>query len=283
MHRPKYDDWSFPKGKLDPGEHVTAAAVREVAEETGLDVRLGPPLTPQRYPVRNGEPRQDRALLGRPRRGRRRRLDVPAERRDRRGRLGPPRTRRRELLTYARDRDDPRRGRAVRKTSHPLVVLRHGKAQVPQGAGRATTGTARSPTPALLQAEEAGPAARGVRRDAGAQLEQHAAAGHRRAVRRRGRPRPRGDPRPVRGGRHRGRRGRRRATACWSGTSRPCCAPTGRCCPDVYDALGVARPGRWSPARCSSCTTATAGSWPSSSTRSDATRTRRRGARRSFM
>lgn len=51
VHRPKYDDWSFPKGKLDPGEHAVAAAVREVAEETGLHVRLGPPLPSQRYPV----------------------------------------------------------------------------------------------------------------------------------------------------------------------------------------------------------------------------------------
>ena len=51
VHRPKYDDWSFPKGKLDRGEHATVAAVREVAEETGLHVRLGPPLTSQRYPV----------------------------------------------------------------------------------------------------------------------------------------------------------------------------------------------------------------------------------------
>ncbi|HWJ65504.1 MAG TPA: NUDIX hydrolase [Nocardioides sp.] len=51
VHRPKYDDWSFPKGKLDRGEHPAAAAVREVAEETGLHVRLGPPLASQRYPV----------------------------------------------------------------------------------------------------------------------------------------------------------------------------------------------------------------------------------------
>jgi 8-oxo-(d)GTP phosphatase len=41
VHRPKYDDWSFPKGKLEPGEHVVLAAVREVAEETGLAVTLG--------------------------------------------------------------------------------------------------------------------------------------------------------------------------------------------------------------------------------------------------
>jgi 8-oxo-dGTP diphosphatase len=54
VHRPKYDDWSFPKGKLDPGEHATAAAVREVEEETGLRVRLGVPLGDQRYLVRGG-------------------------------------------------------------------------------------------------------------------------------------------------------------------------------------------------------------------------------------
>lgn len=51
VHRPRYDDWSFPKGKLDPGEHVTACAVREVEEETGLRIRLGTPLADQRYRV----------------------------------------------------------------------------------------------------------------------------------------------------------------------------------------------------------------------------------------
>ena len=54
VHRPKYDDWSFPKGKLDPGERAAVAAVREVREESGLAVRLGMPLGSQRYPVRDG-------------------------------------------------------------------------------------------------------------------------------------------------------------------------------------------------------------------------------------
>src|SRR5271165_372235 len=49
VHRPKYDDWSLPKGKLDPGEHVLLAAVREVAEETALRVTLGRRLPPVRY------------------------------------------------------------------------------------------------------------------------------------------------------------------------------------------------------------------------------------------
>jgi 8-oxo-dGTP pyrophosphatase MutT (NUDIX family) len=41
VHRPAYDDWSFPKGKLDAGETEEEAAVREVEEETGLRCRLG--------------------------------------------------------------------------------------------------------------------------------------------------------------------------------------------------------------------------------------------------
>ena len=40
VHRPKYDDWSFPKGKCDAGEPDEACALREVAEETGLRCEL---------------------------------------------------------------------------------------------------------------------------------------------------------------------------------------------------------------------------------------------------
>jgi 8-oxo-dGTP diphosphatase len=40
VHRPRYDDWSFPKGKLDPGETIEAAAIREVEEETGIKAKI---------------------------------------------------------------------------------------------------------------------------------------------------------------------------------------------------------------------------------------------------
>ena len=54
VHRPKYDDWSLPKGKLDPGESMPAAAVREVGEETGFAARLGSLLGEVRYNVTEG-------------------------------------------------------------------------------------------------------------------------------------------------------------------------------------------------------------------------------------
>jgi 8-oxo-(d)GTP phosphatase len=52
VHRPRYDDWSLPKGKLNSDEHVLVAARREIEEETGRLVTLGPPLGLQRYDVR---------------------------------------------------------------------------------------------------------------------------------------------------------------------------------------------------------------------------------------
>jgi 8-oxo-dGTP diphosphatase len=49
VHRPRYDDWSLPKGKLEPGEAWLAAALREVEEETGVRARAGEELEPVRY------------------------------------------------------------------------------------------------------------------------------------------------------------------------------------------------------------------------------------------
>ena len=57
VHRPTYDDWSFSKGKLDPGETEAQAALREVQEERGCNadwvVRSGPAPTE----TRSGDPR----------------------------------------------------------------------------------------------------------------------------------------------------------------------------------------------------------------------------------
>ncbi len=60
VHRPKYDDWSLPKGKLDPGEGWEEAALREVAEETGLECELGAELTAIEYHDRKGRPKRVR-------------------------------------------------------------------------------------------------------------------------------------------------------------------------------------------------------------------------------
>lgn len=54
IHRPAYDDWSFPKGKLERGESAEAAALREVAEETGLECSLVEPLGCTRHFDRRG-------------------------------------------------------------------------------------------------------------------------------------------------------------------------------------------------------------------------------------
>jgi 8-oxo-dGTP diphosphatase len=56
IHRPKYDDWSHPKGKLDEGETPPEAALREVLEETGMTCVLGAPLSTARY-VARGRPK----------------------------------------------------------------------------------------------------------------------------------------------------------------------------------------------------------------------------------
>ena len=55
VHRPRYDDWSWAKGKLDPAEEWPVAAVREVFEETGLRVRLGRPLPSAEFPVQGSD------------------------------------------------------------------------------------------------------------------------------------------------------------------------------------------------------------------------------------
>ena len=57
VHRPKYDDWTFPKGKLDPGESFEDAAVREVEEEAGVRCVLGVELPSTTYVDTRGRPK----------------------------------------------------------------------------------------------------------------------------------------------------------------------------------------------------------------------------------
>ena len=131
VHRPKYDDWSFPKGKIDPGEHAVTAAVREVAEETGLDVRLGPALTSQRYRMSNGRWKSvdywTARVIGSD--------DVSRyqvnEEIDAVEWVPWPAAMLR--LTYPYDRDTLAEAKPLRRKTRALVVLRHGKARARGG------------------------------------------------------------------------------------------------------------------------------------------------------
>ena len=63
VHRPRYDDWTFPKGKLDPGESDEDAALREVEEETGFRCSLEIELPSTRYFDARGRPKLVRYWL----------------------------------------------------------------------------------------------------------------------------------------------------------------------------------------------------------------------------
>ena len=63
VHRPRYDDWTLPKGKLDRGETFDQAALREVREETGLRCTLGRELATTEYRDNKGRPKVVRYWL----------------------------------------------------------------------------------------------------------------------------------------------------------------------------------------------------------------------------
>ncbi|MGL5823941.1 MAG: NUDIX hydrolase [Nocardioides sp.] len=126
VHRPRYDDWSFPKGKLDRGEHALAAAVREVKEETGLTVRLGPALPPQRYSV-GKRSKTVHYWIGHPTAG----DDIsgywPNHEVDDLRWVSVAKAP--ELLTYPHDRKTLRKSLAKSEPSHALVIVRHALAR----------------------------------------------------------------------------------------------------------------------------------------------------------
>ncbi len=70
VHRPKYEDWTLPKGKADPGESDEDCALREVEEETGLRCELGDHLADIGYVDREGRPKIVRFWAMRPLAGR---------------------------------------------------------------------------------------------------------------------------------------------------------------------------------------------------------------------
>lgn len=126
VHRPRYGDWSLPKGKLEPGEHPLAAAAREVWEETGYRVALGRPLGAQRYPVSTADGRTvpkivhywaGRALDG---------VHVPGAEVDALHWLAPEEAAAR--LSYPRDRELLTSFTAVDVDTTAVVLLRHAHA-----------------------------------------------------------------------------------------------------------------------------------------------------------
>jgi 8-oxo-dGTP diphosphatase len=99
VHRPAYDDWSYPKGKLEPGEDEAEAALREVEEETGLVCELDREIATTRYRDARGRHKTVRYWLMTPTGGR---LGAANEIDEARF---VPVAAARDLLTYARDRE----------------------------------------------------------------------------------------------------------------------------------------------------------------------------------
>jgi len=122
VHRPRYDDWSFPKGKAVAGETDEAAAIREVEEETGLRCDLGPELETVDYIDRLGRPKVVRYWIMTPIGG----AFAPTAEVDRVRWLGFRDAE--SILTYDHDRELLRGVRVALPAGHPAYLVRHAKA-----------------------------------------------------------------------------------------------------------------------------------------------------------
>jgi 8-oxo-(d)GTP phosphatase len=128
VHRPRYDDWSFPKGKLDEGEDFPTAAVREVEEETGLRCTIVRSVGAVTYLDRHGRPKVVRYFAMDPDGG----TFVPGDEVDELRWV--PADDAGDLLTYDHDRNVLDRALA-RVTSGVVYLLRHAKAGRRRSAG----------------------------------------------------------------------------------------------------------------------------------------------------
>ena len=171
VHRPRYHDWSWPKGKTENGESLVAAAVREVEEETGQIITLGAPLTTQRYRLGGGQTKEVHYWVGTP---------VPAGHASERLRAPvarAPRTeidqtawtspeRAADMLTRRGDRrllaDIVARAREGRLVTTTLLVLRPGQGLTPRldeaGDAHASASPSASSGGSAAPAEAAAPA-----------------------------------------------------------------------------------------------------------------------------
>lgn len=132
VHRPRYQDWSWPKGKAEPGEHILSAAVREVEEETGIPVALGAPLLTQRYRLGSGQTKEVYYWIGTP--------DLHA---------GPLRARRTVLRAPAREIDETKWAKPAK--ARRMLTRRGDKRLLDDLLSRLLEGTLETTTVLLLR------------------------------------------------------------------------------------------------------------------------------------